>query len=470
MVGDEMTLYKRFKQHIKEKHYWSAQEPVVVAVSGGVDSIVLLDLLDRLPENMKPAIVIAYVNHQLREVSDEEERFVRKLASHYGYPLYTKHWEKEKHPVSGIENAARLVRYHFFSEVADKLKSRIVLTAHHRDDQVETIMMRLVRGQTLEELSGIAEQRQMGEKEIIRPLLSYGKKALIKYAVSRQLEWREDESNRSMDFTRNRFRNNLIPLLKEENKAFDRHMLNFSEELADLLTLVGPLVEKELQRTVALDVDAMVINVPEFLALGKPMQKRVLNEAFNKWVQRDGIYLIKQVHIALLIDWLEEGNPNSSLDLPNNLVARRSYARCTIEGRGYEKEEQEPGDFKLTNLNEWVDLNEGERIGLFTSIEESHVDERRVNRMYVDREELLLPLIVRHRQPGDRMRVKGLDGRKKVKDIFIDQKVPVNYRDTAWVIEDESRQIIWLVGYKESPLSLEHITDTISYVLIYQKI
>ncbi|MCC5894306.1 MAG: tRNA lysidine(34) synthetase TilS [Alkalibacterium sp.] len=463
-----MAIYQDFVQRVKDGKFWNAKDKVIIAVSGGVDSIVLLDLVNRLPDVLKPDIVVAHVNHQLREASKEEALFVKTLAAQYRVEFREHQWDRETHPQSGLEQAARNIRYAFFKKLAEELNAAIVLTAHHKDDQVETILMRLVRGSSLDELKGIETVRQDDNVRIIRLLLPYSKSELISYAREQKLDWREDETNTTSDFTRNRYRQTIIPLLKKENPAVEDHIIRFSEEIRSVGNLMTPLIEEKRREIIEVTDQALVVERTLFLQLDPFMQEKVLANAVKEWSGNQE-FLFTQRHLTLFRKWLESSGPNTSLDLPNNLMARRTYDWCTIEENSQQiSERQAPEPEKLLKVGEWVRLTDTKMLGLLSYTDyinrESTDSERTV---FLAIESSRFPLLIRHRKNGDRIRLKGLKGSKKVKDVFIDQKIPLKERDQAWIVTDNKGEIVWLVDYKESALSLDPITDTISYVLVY---
>ncbi|GEK91615.1 tRNA lysidine(34) synthetase TilS [Alkalibacterium kapii] len=464
-----MSLSMAFYEQIKTGRYWKQEENIVVGVSGGVDSMVLFDLLYHLPEKVRPALHVAHVNHKLRPESDGDEQFVKEQMTERSVPVHVHTWDESDHPVSGIEQEARMIRYRFFEEVAEKVGSRFILTAHHRDDQVETVLMRLVRGNSLDELTGISLERKHHDQTLIRLLLPYNKESIEDYAKKRQLSWKEDESNRLALYTRNRYRNDIIPRLEQENAAVKRHIVEFSEDIKDLLKALDPLIEGEISRSFQISDSCMTVDLKSFSTEEKGFQKIVLSKAFKKWPHRSS-YAIGQTHVKLLLDWFYSGGPNTQMDLPDDLVARKEYDSCIIEKHSDAIKNKSDVFFKeRLELNQWKKISETERIGWFDHENFHEENDTSGHRLYLAIDDVKEPLLLRHRKKGDRMKVKGLNGSKKVKDIFIDQKVPIKKRDDAWVVTDENGEIIWLVGYKESPLSLNALTDTITYVLIYQK-
>ncbi|MDZ7834114.1 MAG: tRNA lysidine(34) synthetase TilS [Alkalibacterium sp.] len=465
-----VNLADSFLDQIKTERYWHAGETVVIGVSGGVDSMVLFELLNHLPAEYKPHTAVAYVNHHLRKESDEEENFIKAWMKKYDVPVYTHQWPESAHPDSGVEEAARKVRYQFFHKVAEKTDSHIILTAHHQDDQVETVLMRLVRGSSLEELTGIPTVRREKEKRIIRLLLPYSKTQILNYAKVNEIPWKEDESNRSLVYTRNRYRNDIIPALKKENTSVERHIREFSNDIRDLLEVADPLISKELSRSFRVTDRGMQIDLSSLLNQEAALQKIMLRRAFKK-LSGQKAYLVTRKHIDLLLEWFVTGGPNTVFELPGRYIARKEYAVCRIEKEDKDQAANLQRKNSVINLavDQWKELDKDEQIGLFSLENFKTLDSRTCKMIYLNKKQISLPLIVRHRKPGDKMKVKGLGGSKKLKDMFIDQKVPQKKRDEAWIIADSSGEIIWVPGYKESPLSLDHLTDTISYVLVYQQ-
>jgi tRNA(Ile)-lysidine synthase/bifunctional protein TilS/HprT len=456
-------MKKEFKRILKDYALLDSNKKILLAVSGGVDSIVLFHLLEGIEEEQRPNIAIAHINHQLRPESDAEERFVKTLAETYNIPFYLYTWKQADHPTNGVEEAAREIRYAFFKKVMRKHSIDVLMTGHHQDDQVETILMKLTRGSSLRQLTGIQERQIFGDGLLIRPLLSFTKETLYDFAHTNALEYVEDQSNQELLYSRNRFRNQIIPLLEEENVQFNRHIEQFSKDLTDLITIAEPVIEQVFADLVTVESSAISLKVLEFFELEEAMQRALLQRVFEVLYAGSEVSY-KTDYIEIVRDWLETGAVNTQLDLVGDFSAKKSYNDVVFS----EKEEAsiiEDEVFSIGEVNEWVRISPSEEIGLFEYTSDDEIED-----MLLIEGTLPMPLTIRHRKPGDRMTYAGLNGHKKIKDIFIDEKVPLENRDAAWVVEDATGRIIWLIGYRKMQLFRPKETDKLTYVVKYRKL
>jgi len=261
---------------------------IVVAVSGGMDSVTLLDLLYYLSTKYNFKLVVAHFNHKIRPNSDEDEEFVRQLAKSYGLEFYYSSGKvKEYARKNGmsIEVAARNLRYNFFEKTSRTIKADLLATAHNSDDNIETFFINLLRGSGLTGLSGIPEIRQLVKNvRIIRPLLSFSKVDIKNYADERKLKWKEDITNTWLEYTRNKVRLELIPFLREKfNPAITDNIMRvtsflqgadefISQNIIDFYNIVAENAENQ----------KVIVKIP-------------LLNSYNKYIQGEIIsYLIKK--------------------------------------------------------------------------------------------------------------------------------------------------------------------------------
>lgn len=457
----ELDLEQEFISFVKKEKLWSSSDTVLIALSGGVDSIVLTHLLHNLPKNLRPHVYLAHINHQLREGSVSEESYIKELAENLTIPLYTHTWNKELHPKTNLENKAREMRYDFFDKVMDKNDISILLTAHHLGDQAETVLMKLIRGGLIENKRGIELKQPFRGRKLIRPLLPFAKQLLYNYAHENNLTYFEDQTNHTDLYERNRMRRNIIPNLKRENPNAEKHLYDFSNELKDLIDIVTPVISEKKETFLTRENNSWKLSLNDFQQEKWSIRYYVMIEILKE-VFIDSQSFNKK-HVELLLEWLDTSTPNSSYQLSNDWIVQKEYQTAFFQK--VMNENSSKSHTFILNENEWIRLSSTEKVGLFT--EEKKVENSDLV-IYCKSGEISLPVTIRHRENGDRMTLKGRKGTKKIKDIFIDQKIPAKERDEAWVLEDARGQIIWLVGYKESQLSKDLITDKMNYIFLYR--
>lgn len=460
-------MFQDFNQILQNNNLLKNDNHVLLAVSGGVDSIVLFHLMQSIPKAKRPKLSIAHINHQLRPEADLEEEFVKRLAEEYQLPFYSFLWDKVNHPESGMEEAARRVRYSFFKRVMEEENINVLMTAHHQDDQVETILMKLARGSTLAQLTGIQFSRSFSEGKLVRPLLGFSKQELYAFAKEQGLKFIEDETNYELTYTRNRFRNQIIPLFKKENNQFNQHIMQFALDLSDLLEVSKDTIEETFKEIVKKNQEVWELDITRFSQLPPSYQRLVLKHLLDI-LYRNEKNLYKTNYIELTQDWIFNGEVNTQLDLQNDIVAKKEYNIVIFAKRNPVEYPISKQKFTIESVNQWVQLSDTEKIGLFI-LDDTVESLNDRNILLIDEKNLHLPMTIRHRQPGDRMHYTGLNGSKKIKDIFIDEKVPTKQRDEAWIIEDHSGDILWLVSYRKMSLFTAQETDKLTYVLKYKK-
>ncbi|MCA9764936.1 MAG: tRNA lysidine(34) synthetase TilS [Carnobacterium sp.] len=465
-----MELSFDFIEKCQQHLLWTPSDRLLIAVSGGVDSMVLLDLIQCLPDTLRPWYGVVHVNHELRTVSIEEERFLKEHCRLKEIPYFSRHWDSKKHPKAGVELAARNFRYAFFKETMKETNATHLLTAHHADDQLETILMRLVRGGQLEGMTGIQIQRPFGIGLLVRPLLHYSKEQIYTYSKTRQLDYYEDETNVDLLYTRNRYRQKITPLLKLENKQVLTHFKDFSADLSDILFLANQVIQQKSEQILLQSKsDFYELDKKSLLSYEPEVQRQVL-----KYILIEKVYhaypveaLRKQVEE--LLGLMTRTKSNAQLDLPDGWKARREYQHVYLEKNKLSHSVLLQKEEKML-LGQWVSITNGARIGLFKVEAHATSPFEKDEHIWIEPSEVILPLLIRHRKPGDRMTLKGMDtGHKKVKTILIDQKIPLKAREEMLILTDSLDEIIWLLKYKESRLSIQRETDKIQYILVYQK-
>ncbi len=397
-------------------------EYVVAAISGGPDSMFLLEVLKKY--NFK--IVVAHVHHNHRVESDEEalmvEEYCKKNNMIFEFMKIDKYTNN-----TFTEVEAREKRYEFFDEIVKKYNSDILFTAHHGDDLVETVLMRLTRGSSLKGYAGFEPIATRKGYKIARPLIFLTKSEIKEYLDKNNVIYAVDMSNESDDYTRNRYRNKVLPLLKEENENIHLKFIDYNKKIL----LADSYLKKVSSKYIRDEID-----INEFNTLDEIIKIYVV-EGYLKNIYGDNITVISNNHIYSIIDLISKCK-NSSIDLPLNKRGILEYNIFRVE----ESKSSKSYDIEFTD---YVELPDGSKIVIDN---ETKLTNNFVT--HLNSKEIKFPLHVRTRINGDTMKVLNMDGTKKVNDILIDSKVPNSKRDRIPVITDASGEVIWIPGIKKS--------------------
>ena len=403
----------------------SDNSKVIIACSGGPDSMCLLNLLIKLKINKNLELIIAHVNHKLRTVSDEEAKMVEDYAIQNNVIFELKELDYQNTKFS--EDDAHRKRYEFFKSLIKKYQAQYLLTAHHGDDLIETILMRIARGSNLNGYIGIKRITQNEDYITLRPLLSTTKEEIIKYNESENIPYVIDESNDSLKYTRNRYRKNVLPFLKNEDEYIHLKYLKFSEELEEYDNFVNNYIkEKEFIVDNQIVINK-ITNESEFI-------KRKTIELIVKSIQSNDYFNISDNQMNELLKLIY--NSNKSIDLNNNYIGINEYGYLKIIKK-QKKEYQEiilDKDLEFLGFNFYYNCDEGNSSN---------------NCIYLNSSEVTLPLKLRTRCNGDKMQVLNL-GTKKINDIFIDNKINKELRSNYPILVDAKNNIIWLPSLKKS--------------------
>lgn len=433
------NILEQFERHLEQGRFFDKDDLVIVAVSTGVDSMALLDLLQRLPDNLRPRLLVAHVNHELREQSTVEEAYLTTYCKQAGLTLRVAHWPKAAHPEHGIEEAARHFRYDFFKRLLAEYHATAVLTAHHANDLAETMLMKMTRGGQLDQLVGICDQRPLGGGKLVRPLLLFTKADLYRYARARGLRWFEDATNQELTVARNRYRHQIIPALEQENPQLISHLLNYRHQLTELLAWRN----QELAQLLA------TVQVDHHLQLAALQQlpRFQQTELLRYWLEQAGVTDLKLELVVQLCQALSNTQkPQERFDLPGDFVLVRDYGKCWLENINKLPSQQQKAPAYMVKLGQQYPIDEHQRIVVATT-RSAFATADQVMAMWLSPAQL--PLTLRPWQPGDRLRLKG-GGHQPVHRVLIDQKVAVTKRYSQLVLVDAQGTVVWLLGRKWS--------------------
>lgn len=406
---------------------------VVAAISGGPDSMLLIDILLGLREKLKIKIVVAHVHHNLRKESDEEAIKVEEYCKENN--LIFEMMKINEYPNNKFsEEIARKIRYEFFDKVIEKYNSDILFTAHHGDDLIETVLMRLTRGSNLKGYAGFEIISTDRGYKIVRPLIYLTKTEILEILNKKSISFSIDMSNEKDDYTRNRYRKYILPELKKENSNVHFKFIDFNEKLL----LAHTYIKKEAEKYYKECIINNEINTKKFNRLDEIIKIYVL-EKYLKLIYKNNITQIRSKHINIIINYMSN-KINTRFNLPDNKIGTIEYNKFKI----IDNINTENYEYTFTDK---ILLPNGKKIEMdnSTNLTTNYV-------IHLNSKEIKLPFHVRCKKAGDKMTVKNMLGSKKVSDIFTDFKLSKELRETYPIVTDDTGEIIWIPGIKKSHL------------------
>lgn len=406
-------MKKIIKKFIEEKSLIKKNDKIIVAISGGADSVFLFHILRDLEEEYNLEIILAHINHNLRDSAIRDENFVKELGEKYKIKTYVlsadiKGYSKKKK--IGLEEAGREVRYSYFSEIKKKENADKVALAHNLDDNVETFLFRMMRGTSLKGLKGIPIKREF----YIRPLLKIYKKDIIDYLEEKNYNFVEDESNKKDIYTRNKIRLNLIPYIEENFN------IKFKEKIISLIDEVNENEEGKEINNESIDKEKIFIN--QISNLNKERKKRYIADFLIK----NNIEINKN-KIELIVSLIDKKG-FKSIDLNEDYLIKKTYDSLYLDKR---KKLTIPNKIKL-------DFENIIKFGIYEIKAELKNEYNKNNEktIFIDLKKIEgKDLYIRTRKVGDKIKVSGMNGRKKLKQLFIDLKIEKEKRDFVPIIE-----------------------------------
>jgi tRNA(Ile)-lysidine synthase len=414
------------------------RDTVAIGVSGGPDSMALLDLIIRLKSELDLIVIVCHVNHNIREESKEEEAYLRSFCKEQG--LHFEGMKIENYGDDNFHNEARTIRYNFFDKVCKEHSARFLMTAHHGDDLIETVLMRIVRGSTLKGYSGFSKVIVKDDYTILRPLISVTKKELEDYCETKKIKYFIDKSNLKDTYTRNRYRKYILPFLKEEDPLVHEKFLKFSETLI----MYNNYIDNEMNLVINKVFKGGILSIPKFQELDHLIQTKIIYSILEK-IYGDDLLIITNTHVKLIFDLIEGEKVQSMVHLPNNVKIIKTYSEISF---GFDDEISDKYEIEISGV---VNLPNGKNIDVVNMSDDTS---NFVSRFSFS--DVTLPLYVRTRRNGDKMSVKGMDGHKKVNDIFIDNKISNKDRQVWPIVCDAKDNIIWVPGLKKSKFDKEN--------------
>ncbi len=439
-----MKLIEQVETTISKHDLLADGDQLVVGVSGGPDSLALLHILHRLEAKYDLQLHIAHVNHQLRgQDAEQDAEFVADIADRWGWPITIKVVDTQaykKEEALSLEDAARQLRYDFFFDLQQELGFDKIAVAHQADDQVETILMKFIRGAGLKGLGAMSPQKN----KIIRPLLAVTKEEIKSYCSHHDLQPRFDHTNAQPVQLRNKIRLELIPLLKEK---YNENLVATLTRNAKVWRAENDFLKKSAQRerkqlTVEESEQLLVLDKSKYEGLHTALQRRIIRESI-RYLTGDYQDIYYQ-HIKDVRQLALTGKTGSQVDLPHSIIAKLNYNQLIIMKESqrveqdYFKIKAKLGKTRMPQVG--LVVNSEVVSSSYPWQEELHKEEK----AFLDFAKVGTEFYIRQREAGDRFYPLGLSGSKKVKDFLIDEKVPRWKRNQIPIFVTPDGEIFWV--------------------------
>ncbi|MDP3025698.1 MAG: tRNA lysidine(34) synthetase TilS [candidate division Zixibacteria bacterium] len=439
-----MEILRKFEQTIRRFNMLQKGDRVIVACSGGPDSVALLHLLNQIKEKYDLKLFVAHINHKLRgQESDEDERFVKRLAKDLGLDFYSKSFDVKKIAKKeklSIEEAAREVRYDYLNKLANRIKATKIALGHNADDQAETVLMRLIRGAGGLGLSGMPPVKD----KLIRPLLEIKREKIEQFLKENELGFRIDSSNLRKVYLRNKVRLELMPYLK---KNYNPNIVDTLNRTASILSAQEDYLKKETLKAfdkiakaqkekISLDL-AKLFNYDIFL------QREILRLVFERL--GEGEFKGSFAQVELVLNLAQQRKAGRRIFLKKDVLAEVSAGHLN-----FYKVKKEEKDQSLV----FPGAAESERFGIRLDsevIKRKNLKEKPYLKdemtAFLSWDKLKPPFILRNPRTGDRFSPLGMKGTKSLKDFLTDLKVP-RYEKERVLVLTSNDWIVWVLGYR----------------------
>ena len=402
---------------------------VIIGCSGGPDSMCLLHLINTAIPKVK--VICAHLNHNIRKNSDTEQDFVNNYCISNNIIFESQKLAKLKNSSEAI---LRDKRYTFFKEIITKYNAKYLLTAHHGDDLIETILMRIVRGSNLKGYLGFQFLTKQDNYQVIKPLISITKEEIMEYLKINKIPYVVDDSNTNLYYTRNRFRHQIIPLLKKEEKNILQKFSQYAAELEQYYQYV----DREVNSKIKIIKKNEQYDLSDFITYDRLIQRKIIEYIFAA-IYQEKLEKVSRKHIALVLQMIQNQKVNNYIKLPGNIVIAKEHGFLKI------KKDVQPKMHYDYLLKDSVILPNNCQANL---VKESNKTNNNCTRLLS--KEIALPLRIRTRKNGDKLVIKNMEGHKKINDIFIEKKLSKEERDNWPIVVDAKDNILWLPGLKKT--------------------
>ena len=433
-------MLEEFHEHIVTNFQNVLKSKFLLACSGGLDSVVLVDLCSK----SKLDFAIAHCNFNLRgEASNGDEAFVRELSLLNDKKFYITNFDTigyvKKNKVS-IQVGARELRYDWFAKIMQENDIGTLVTAHHIDDSVETFLINLSRGTGIDGLTGIPEKTDT----LSRPLLRFSRSQILEYAQSQKLQWREDASNADTKYLRNKIRHEIVPVLKDLNPSFLKNFIKTQDYLSESAAMIDSQVKELKSRLFREDTGVIRISIAELLKL-EPVSAYIhalfKGYGFTEWNDVENL--------------LSAMSGKEIYSKTHRLVKDREFLLLT--------EVKEEADAQYQVLDGQMEILEPVQLKIETV---NDLSAKNKNTLYIDKKALKYPLTIRKWKNGDYFYPLGMKGRKKLSKFFKDEKIDVVSKEQQWLL-CSGEEVVWIIGRRadERFKVTENTSDILKFTL-----
>ncbi|CAH2211812.1 tRNA lysidine(34) synthetase TilS [Tepidibacter aestuarii] len=443
-------IINKVRETIKKHNLVNDGDKIILGVSGGPDSICMLHILNYLKDEFNIKIYAAHLNHKIRGIEAQKDAmYVAKICDIMRVPCFIRAIDVPAYCNENgvtLEEGARILRYNMFFEIKDKISADKIAIAHNINDQAETVIMRMMRGTGLQGLKGIQYKREDG---IIRPLLDVDREEIEAYCEQNNLSPRIDQTNLEEIYTRNKIRLKLIPYMIEN---FNPNLKESIARMANLLKDDGDFIMEQSNKSFdemcsKISDNTISMDIEKFINAHRALKNRIIRKCIDYVL--GNIKGIEQKHIQDVNNLINSHKNNSRIDLPKGILVYKKGGRIIFtdeemieEKISYDYIIPKSGYIKIKESNTIVESK-------ILNIDEYEKSSNDKYTKFFDADKIKGSLHIRNRRNGDKIKLLGLGGSKKIKDLFIDLKIPKEERDLVPILSDE-KGIIWVIGHRMS--------------------